>query len=153
MGSRERGRELEDVAVAVAESQGSEGVAAGLHSPAQAPHLRRPLAVRARSRRFSKEYLSQIERGKTRPTAETVAWLAERLGIDADLLRTGISAGERNRWEAQLARAEALSERYEYAAAAPEFAQVRDAARATGAKDLELRGSRGKPGPCSRTAS
>ena len=26
--------------------------------------------------RFSKEYVSQIERGKTRPTAETVAWLA-----------------------------------------------------------------------------
>ena len=27
--------------------------------------------------RFSKEYVSQIERGKTRPTEETVAWLAE----------------------------------------------------------------------------
>ena len=26
--------------------------------------------------RFSKEYVSQIERGKTRPTADTVAWLA-----------------------------------------------------------------------------
>ena len=26
--------------------------------------------------RFSKEYVSQIERGKTRPTAETVEWLA-----------------------------------------------------------------------------
>ena len=30
--------------------------------------------------RFSKEYVSQIERGKTRPTEETVTWLAERLG-------------------------------------------------------------------------
>ena len=29
--------------------------------------------------RFSKEYVSQIERGKTRPTPETIAWLAERL--------------------------------------------------------------------------
>jgi len=26
--------------------------------------------------RFSKEYISQIERGKTRPTPETVLWLA-----------------------------------------------------------------------------
>jgi len=26
--------------------------------------------------RFSKEYVSQIERGKTRPTGETIAWLA-----------------------------------------------------------------------------
>ena len=33
--------------------------------------------------RFSKEYISQIERGKTRPTAETIEWLALRLGVDA----------------------------------------------------------------------
>ena len=37
--------------------------------------------------RFSKEYISQIERGKTRPTAETLDWLAARLGVDADYLR------------------------------------------------------------------
>ena len=36
--------------------------------------------------RFSKEYISQIERGKTRPTAETVEWLALRLGVDAGFL-------------------------------------------------------------------
>ena len=29
--------------------------------------------------RFSKEYVSQIERGKTRPTSETIEWLAQRL--------------------------------------------------------------------------
>src|SRR5256714_13136274 len=29
-------------------------------------------------KRFSKEYVSQIERGKTRPTPETILWLAER---------------------------------------------------------------------------
>ena len=34
--------------------------------------------------RFSKEYISQIERGKTRPTTETVEWLAMRLGVDAE---------------------------------------------------------------------
>jgi tetratricopeptide (TPR) repeat protein len=94
--------------------------------------------------RFSKEYLSQIERGKTRPTSDTVAWLAERLGVDADLLLTGVSAGERNRWEAQLARAEALSEQYEFAIAAPEFAEARTLARAAGAKELELRGLTGE---------
>ena len=32
--------------------------------------------------RFSKEYVSQIERGKTRPTDETTEWLAARLGVD-----------------------------------------------------------------------
>src|SRR5256884_2924986 len=30
--------------------------------------------------RFSKEYVSQIERGKTRPTRETIEWIAQRLG-------------------------------------------------------------------------
>jgi tetratricopeptide (TPR) repeat protein len=94
--------------------------------------------------RFSKEYLSQIERGKTRPTPDTVAWLAERLGVDADLLLTGVSASERSRWEAQLARAEALSEQYAFAAAAPEFAEARTLARAAGARELELRALTGE---------
>ena len=89
--------------MAVAESQGSEGVAAGLGIRLRKLRTSAGLSQsELAAGRFSKEYLSQIERGKTRPTAETVAWLAERLGIDADLLRTGISAGERNRWEAQL---------------------------------------------------
>ena len=60
--------------------------------------------------RFSKEYVSQIERGKTRPTDETVAWLAARLGIDAAYLATGVSVDERGRIELLLTRAEALSE-------------------------------------------
>ena len=41
--------------------------------------------------RFSKEYVSQIERGKTRPTRETVEWLAQRLGVDPDFLQNGVS--------------------------------------------------------------
>src|SRR5207342_1698399 len=57
--------------------------------------------------RFSKEYVSQIERGKTRPTRETVEWLAARLGVDAAFLERCVSADERSRVEAMLARAEA----------------------------------------------
>src|SRR5256885_13782399 len=60
--------------------------------------------------RFSEEYVSQIERGKTRPTAETVAWLAQRLGVDAAFPANGVSAGERGRVDAALARAAALPE-------------------------------------------
>src|SRR5215203_177684 len=60
--------------------------------------------------RFSKEYVSQIERGKTRPTKETVEWLAARLGVDANFLKNGISTDERSRIETLLARAEALVE-------------------------------------------
>jgi tetratricopeptide (TPR) repeat protein len=94
--------------------------------------------------RFSKEYVSQIERGKTRPTQDTVAWLAERLGVDPDLLVTGISASERSRWEAMLARAEAQSEQYEFSDAAPAFAEVRALARHAGARELELRALTGE---------
>ncbi|MGZ4395718.1 MAG: helix-turn-helix domain-containing protein [Gaiellaceae bacterium] len=49
--------------------------------------------------RFSKEYVSQIERGKTRPTDETVEWLAARLGVDAGFLANGVSTDERGRVE------------------------------------------------------
>ena len=53
--------------------------------------------------RFSKEYVSQIERGKTRPTEETVAWLAERLGVDSEYLLRGVASDVRIRVEAKLA--------------------------------------------------
>src|ERR1041384_8406393 len=52
--------------------------------------------------RFSKEYISQIERGKTRPTQETIEWLALRLGIDAGFLATGISTDDRAKAETLL---------------------------------------------------
>src|ERR671929_620627 len=60
--------------------------------------------------RFSKEYVSQIERGKTRPTRETIEWLAVRLGGDARFLANGVATDERGRIEGGLARAEALIE-------------------------------------------
>jgi transcriptional regulator with XRE-family HTH domain len=89
--------------------------------------------------RFSKEYVSQIERGKTRPSAETVEWLAARLDVDPAYLLGGVSAEERGFVEAALSRAEALSERGEHEAAARAFADGRQAVVATGAPDLELR--------------
>src|SRR3954453_4824232 len=60
--------------------------------------------------RFSKEYVSQIERGKTRPTGETIEWLAARLGVDQSFLETGVSSSERERVESVIARAEAALE-------------------------------------------
>ena len=46
--------------------------------------------------RFSKEYVSQIERGKTRPTEGTIEWLADRLGVDAGFLANGVATDERS---------------------------------------------------------
>jgi tetratricopeptide (TPR) repeat protein len=89
--------------------------------------------------RCSKEYVSQIERGKTRPTGETLEWLAARLGVDAGYLESGVSAEERALVEAGLARAEALSESHRYSEALGEFARVRAAAAGMAASELELR--------------
>ena len=37
--------------------------------------------------RFSKEYVSQVERGQTRPSAAALEWLAEQLGVpEADVV-------------------------------------------------------------------
>jgi len=89
--------------------------------------------------RFSKEYVSQIERGKTRPTRETIEWLAARLGVDAGFLERGVSADERSRVEAMLARAEALTNAHQYDDAIEELENSRTAVLATGAPELEYR--------------
>src|SRR6266545_1778642 len=94
--------------------------------------------------RFSKEYLSQIERGKTRPTAETIQWLAERLGVDASFLANGVSTDERGRVEGGLARAEALIQSDRCTDAIAEYENLRSAVLATGAPELEARALKGE---------
>ena len=89
--------------------------------------------------RFSKEYVSQIERGKTKPTPETIRWLAERLGVDAGFLANGVSADERGRVDAGLARADALLEARRNEEALAEFDSIRSAVLATGMQELEAR--------------
>ena len=89
--------------------------------------------------RFSKEYVSQIERGKTRPTRETIEWLAAKLGADAGFLERGVSTDERSRVEGMLARAEALANAHRYDEAVEELENSRTAVMATGAVELEAR--------------
>ncbi len=94
--------------------------------------------------RFSKEYISQIERGKTRPTESTIALLAERLGVDQGFLVSGVSTEERTKVETLLARAEALSEAHQYAEAIHAFREARPALEGTWAPSLELRALSGE---------
>src|SRR5438034_7059440 len=89
--------------------------------------------------RFSKEYVSQIERGKTRPTRETVEWLAARLGVDPGFLANGVTTDERGRLEGALARAEALIKAESNDDAAAEYDLLVPAARATGVPELTVR--------------
>jgi tetratricopeptide (TPR) repeat protein len=101
--------------------------------------------------RFSKEYVSQIERGKTRPTQETIEWLAQRLGVDPGFLASGVSADERGRIETALARAEALSENHEYADSLEEFRKIRPAALGIASPELEVRTLAGEAWALMRT--
>jgi len=74
--------------------------------------------------RFSKEYVSQIELGKTKPSAEALGYLAERLDVDPLFLETGVSSDERSRIEATLSRAEALIEDKQFAEAVDEYVKA-----------------------------
>src|SRR4051794_9656145 len=94
--------------------------------------------------RFSKEYVSQIERGKTRPTRETIEWLAIRLGVDASFLASGVSADERGRMEAALTRAEALTEAGDHDEALAAVEKGRGAGAGTGLPELEARALSGE---------
>jgi tetratricopeptide (TPR) repeat protein/DNA-binding XRE family transcriptional regulator len=96
------------------------------------------------SHRFSKEYVSQIERGKTRPTQETIHWLAERLGVDPGFLADGVSTDQRDRVETGLARAEALSEAGEQEESLKAYGSLRRQVAGTGIPELALRAASGE---------
>ena len=96
------------------------------------------------SDRFSKEYVSQIERGKTKPTRETIEWIAERLGVDASFLANGVSADERGRVDSALARTDALLEARRNEEALAELESIRSAVLATGMPELEVRALAGE---------
>ena len=67
--------------------------------------------------RFSKEYVSQIERGRVRPNDAALEWLAERLEVSRRFLETGVSSPEHERTASVISQAEA-------AIAAREFDQA-----------------------------
>jgi tetratricopeptide (TPR) repeat protein/DNA-binding XRE family transcriptional regulator len=94
--------------------------------------------------RFSKEYISQIERGKTRPTSETIEWLGLRLGVDAGFLASGVSADERSKAEAILTRADALLADHLFDDAIAEYTRALPAVLGTGAVELHVRALNGE---------
>src|SRR5436305_6731524 len=125
-----------------ASSQTTRGIPDGIRLGERLRELRRAAGMTQSDlagERFSKEYVSQIERGKTRPTLETIEWLAGRLGVDAGFLASGVAADERGRLEGGLARAEALYEAGEDAEAASAFELLVSPVRATGSPELQVR--------------
>jgi tetratricopeptide (TPR) repeat protein len=90
--------------------------------------------------RFSKEYVSQIERGKTHPPRQTLEWLAARLSADPDYIAHGWSEADRLRAEHAVADGERLLESRRYAEALEAFARAHEAlANKTLPRKLSLR--------------
>jgi tetratricopeptide (TPR) repeat protein len=77
--------------------------------------------------RFTKEYVSQIERGRTHPTRETVEWLAGRLEVDYELLEYGWSRADALRIETALSEGERMLEERRYPEALQRFAAASEA--------------------------
>jgi tetratricopeptide (TPR) repeat protein len=101
--------------------------------------------------RFSKEYVSQIERGKTQPTRETLEWLAGRLRTDREFLENGVSRADTERFEAALRAAEEPLERHRYDEALRAFRAARDVSGAANAPALTLRLLKGEAWARTRT--
>src|SRR5919206_1535674 len=86
--------------------------------------------------RVSKEYISQIETGKARPTPKTLEWLAERLGVDTHYLVDGVSDREHREHEAIVCRAEEAVDEKRYGDAVDLIAGL---SRAPTSPELHLR--------------
>src|SRR5918911_3936966 len=86
--------------------------------------------------RVSKEYISQIETGKTRPTPQTLDWLAERLGVDTHFLVDGVSDRDHREHEAIVSQAEDAVHEKRYRDAADLVARL---SRPPASPDLRLR--------------
>lgn len=89
--------------------------------------------------RFSKQYVSQIERDQLRPTEATLRWIADRLEVDTQFLATGVDGRELDRVESVVARGEAALEAHDYGEAITLLAGVIESLPAEAASDLELR--------------
>ena len=75
--------------------------------------------------RFTKQYVSQIERGEIIPSGELLDWLADRLGVDRVTLETGLSADDLERADAALEEGSRLLDDHHYAEALAVFHPLR----------------------------
>ncbi|HYX84336.1 MAG TPA: helix-turn-helix transcriptional regulator [Gaiellales bacterium] len=84
--------------------------------------------------RFTKEYVSQVELGKTRPSEAAVVWFADRLRVDRTALGGDAAPAALAATEAAIARAEAATEAHRYGEALEHLAAVRPPGGAGGAR-------------------
>ncbi len=76
--------------------------------------------------RFTKQYVSQIERGEVVPSGELLVWLAARLGVEPMLIATGLGAADLERIERELATGQVLLDEHRYLDAIEIFRPLRE---------------------------
>ena len=89
--------------------------------------------------RFTKEYVSQVELGKTKPSDAAMTWLAARLGVERVELEGDGGPSARAACEVAVARAEASVEARRYTDAVDELVRVRASVKAGRDTHLALR--------------
>jgi tetratricopeptide (TPR) repeat protein len=89
--------------------------------------------------RFTKEYVSQVELGKTKPSDAAMTWFADRLGVARETLEGDAGPAAQAECAAVVARAEASVEAHRFADAVDELARIRRAVAAAGDPQLALR--------------
>ena len=89
--------------------------------------------------RFTKEYVSQVELGKTRPSAAAIAWFTARLAVDRSALEGEAGPAAVAASAAVVARAEASVEARRYPEAVTDLERVQGAVRSSGDAHLALR--------------
>jgi tetratricopeptide (TPR) repeat protein len=75
--------------------------------------------------RFTKQYVSQIERGEVVPSDELLAWLAARLGVEPMLIATGHSTADLEQIERELDAGQRLLDEHRYLDAIELFGPLR----------------------------
>ncbi len=74
---------------------------------------------------YSKEYVSQVELGKTKPSRRAVKLFAKYLDVDESYFETGVDLAGSERFENLMANGEVLTERREYLEAMKSFDEAR----------------------------
>ena len=88
--------------------------------------------------RLTKTYVSQVERGRARPSAAALEWFSMRLNVSARFLEAGVESSEHERAASVVVQAEAANESSRHAEALSLLAGVAEAV-APWSPDLELR--------------
>ncbi len=89
--------------------------------------------------RFTQEYVSQVELGKTKPSDAAIRWFAERLGTDRHAIEGTSAVSDHAACEAVIARAEAEIEAHRYENALSALAELDGAVARTQDARLQLR--------------